>query len=47
MAEVAVVGVKHETESQWPRAYVKLKDGKSATEGEQVKYVSGLNKYII
>jgi acyl-CoA synthetase (AMP-forming)/AMP-acid ligase II len=43
VAEVAVVGVKHESESQWPRAYVKLKEGKSATEEELKKYVSGLN----
>ncbi len=43
VAEVAVVGVKHETESQWPRAYVKVKDGKCVTEEELKKYVSGLN----
>ncbi len=42
VAEVAVVGVKHETESQWPRAYVKVKDGKCVTEEELKKYVSGL-----
>ncbi len=45
VAEVAVVGVKHESESQWPRAYVKLKEGKSATEEELKKYVSGLNNF--
>jgi 4-coumarate--CoA ligase len=42
VAEVAVVGVKHEIESQWPRAYVKVKDGKCVTEEELKKYVSGL-----
>jgi 4-coumarate--CoA ligase len=42
VAEVAVVGVKHETQGQWPRAYVKLKDGRSATEEELKKYVAGL-----
>ncbi len=44
VAEVAVVGVKHEIENEWPRAYVKLKDGKSATEEELVRYVAGLEK---
>jgi 4-coumarate--CoA ligase len=43
VAEVVVVGVKHETEHQWPRAYVKVKDGKSVAEEELKKYVSGLN----
>jgi acyl-coenzyme A synthetase/AMP-(fatty) acid ligase len=43
VAEVAVVGVKHETESQWPRAYIKVIDGKSVTEEELKKFVSGLN----
>jgi long-subunit acyl-CoA synthetase (AMP-forming) len=42
VAEVAVVGIKHEIDEQWPRAYVKLKEGKSATEEELVKYVAGL-----
>ncbi len=42
VAEVAVVGVKHETESQRPRAYVKVKDGKCVSEEELKKYVSGL-----
>jgi long-subunit acyl-CoA synthetase (AMP-forming) len=42
VAEVAVVGIKHEIQNQWPRAYVKLKEGKSATEEELVKYVAGL-----
>jgi acyl-coenzyme A synthetase/AMP-(fatty) acid ligase len=42
VAEVAVVGIKHEIESQWPRAYVKVKDGKCVTEEELKKYVSGL-----
>jgi 4-coumarate--CoA ligase len=42
VAEVAVVGIKHEIDEQWPRAYVKLKEGESATEEELVKYVAGL-----
>jgi acyl-CoA synthetase (AMP-forming)/AMP-acid ligase II len=42
VAEWAVVGVKHETESQRPRAYVKVKDGKCVSEEELKKYVSGL-----
>ncbi len=42
VAEVAVVGVKHETESQWLRAYVKVKDCKCVTEEELKKYVSGM-----
>jgi 4-coumarate--CoA ligase len=42
VVEVAVVGIKHEIQNQWPRAYVKLKDGKSATEEELKKYVAGL-----
>jgi acyl-CoA synthetase (AMP-forming)/AMP-acid ligase II len=46
VAEVAVVGVKHEIDVQWPRAYVKLKEGKSATEEELVKYVAGLKNLI-
>jgi 4-coumarate--CoA ligase len=44
VAEVAVVGVKHKIENQWPRAYVKLKDGKSVTEEELMRYVAGLKK---
>jgi len=44
VAEVAVVGVKHEIDVQWPRAYVKLKDGKSVTEEELMRYVAGLKK---
>jgi acyl-CoA synthetase (AMP-forming)/AMP-acid ligase II len=40
VAEVAVVGAKHETESQWPRAYVKVKDGKIVTEEGLKKFVS-------
>jgi 4-coumarate--CoA ligase len=46
VAEVAVVGVKHESETQWPRAYVKVKDGKSVTEEEIKKFVAGLKKLI-
>jgi acyl-CoA synthetase (AMP-forming)/AMP-acid ligase II len=44
VAEVAVVGVKHESENQWPRAYVKLKEGKSATEEELRMCVAGIEK---
>ncbi|CAG2118662.1 unnamed protein product [Medioppia subpectinata] len=40
VAAVAVVGVKHETQSQWVRAYVKVKDGMSVTEDELKQYVS-------
>jgi acyl-coenzyme A synthetase/AMP-(fatty) acid ligase len=46
VAEVVVVGIKHEIENQWPRAYVRLKEGKSATEEELVKYVAGLKDLI-
>ncbi len=31
VTEVAVIGVKQDSETQWPRAYVKVKDGKSVT----------------
>ena len=40
--EVAVVGVKHETQTQWPRAYVKCAQNKTVTEEELKKYVAGL-----
>ncbi len=46
VAEVAVVGIKHEIENQWPRAYVKLKEGKSTTEEELIKYVAGLQNLL-
>jgi len=46
VAEVVVIGIKHEIENQWPRAYVRLKEGKKATKEELKKYVSGL-KIII
>jgi acyl-CoA synthetase (AMP-forming)/AMP-acid ligase II len=46
VAEVAVVGVKHESETEWPRAYVKVKDGQSVTEEELKKFVAGLKKLI-
>ncbi len=46
VAEVVVIGIKHEVENQWPRAYVRLKEGKKATKEELKKYVSGL-KIII
>ncbi|CAG2170077.1 unnamed protein product, partial [Oppiella nova] len=40
VAEVAVVGVRHETEGQWPRAYVKRRDGMDVTEQELRKYIA-------
>ncbi len=43
---MAVIGIKHEMENQWPKAYVKLKEGKSTTEYELVKYVADLVKVI-
>jgi acyl-CoA synthetase (AMP-forming)/AMP-acid ligase II len=46
VAEVAVVGIKHEIEDQWPRAYVKLKEGKSATEEDLINYVAGLQNLL-
>jgi 4-coumarate--CoA ligase len=46
VAEVAVVGVKHEFETQWPRAYVKVKDGKSVTEEVLKNFVAGLKKLV-
>ncbi len=46
VAEVAVVEVKHESETQLPRAYVKVKDGKSITEEELKKFVAGLIKLV-
>ena len=46
VAEVVVVGIKHESETQWPRAYVKVKNGKSVTEEELKKFVAGLKKLI-
>ena len=39
---VAVVGVKHKTQNQWPRAYVKCAHNKSVTEEELKKFVAGL-----
>jgi 4-coumarate--CoA ligase len=45
VAEVAVVGVKHESENQWPRAYVKVKYGKNVTEEELKKFVAGMKKF--
>jgi 4-coumarate--CoA ligase len=44
VAEVTVVGVKHESETQWPRAYVKVKNDKSVTEEELKNFVAGLKK---
>ncbi|XP_054169306.1 uncharacterized protein LOC128966483 [Oppia nitens] len=40
VAEVVVVGVRHETQNQWVRAYIKVKDNMSVTEAEIKKYVS-------
>ena len=42
VAEVAVVGVRHKIDTQWPRAYVKTKPDVSVSEEELRKYVSGL-----
>jgi acyl-CoA synthetase (AMP-forming)/AMP-acid ligase II len=41
--EVAVVGVKHKTETQSPRAYVKVRKGTKVSEEELKKFVAGLN----
>jgi 4-coumarate--CoA ligase len=46
VAEVIVFGIKHEIENQWPRAYVKLKEGKSTTEEELINYVAGLQNLL-
>ena len=43
---VAVVGVKHETQNQWPRAYVKCAQNKTVTEEELKKYVAGIESII-
>jgi long-subunit acyl-CoA synthetase (AMP-forming) len=40
---VAVVGVKHKTDGQLPRAFVKVKNNSKVTEEELVKYVEGLS----
>lgn len=40
--EVAVVGVSHKTQTQWPRAYIKLAPNKSVTEEELKKFVEGM-----
>jgi 4-coumarate--CoA ligase len=44
VAEVAVVGVKHESENQWPRAYVKVKAVKNVTEEELRMCVACIEK---
>ena len=41
VAEVAVVGVKHETQTQWPRAYVKCAEMRSVSEEDLKIYVAG------
>ena len=43
IAEVVVVGVKHRVETQWPRAYVRVKEGKSVTVEEINQFIAGLN----
>jgi acyl-CoA synthetase (AMP-forming)/AMP-acid ligase II len=40
---VAVVGVKHKTDGQLPRAFIKVKNGSKVTEEELIKFVEGLN----
>jgi acyl-CoA synthetase (AMP-forming)/AMP-acid ligase II len=40
---VAVIGVKHKTDGQLPRAFVKVKNNSKVTEEELVKYVEGLS----
>ena len=42
VAEVAVVGVRHQTDGNWLRAYVKLKENMSTTEEELKNFISGL-----
>ena len=39
---VAVIGVKHTTDGQYPRAYVKVKSDEKVTEEELIKFVEGL-----
>ena len=41
IAEVAVIGIKHIVDVEWPRAYVKLKQGKKISEEKIKKYVAG------
>jgi acyl-CoA synthetase (AMP-forming)/AMP-acid ligase II len=40
---VAVVGVKHKTDGQVPRIFVKIKNNSKVTEEELIKYVEGLS----
>jgi acyl-CoA synthetase (AMP-forming)/AMP-acid ligase II len=40
---VVVIGVKHKTDGQFPRAYVRVKDGKYVTEEELIEFVRGLD----
>jgi acyl-CoA synthetase (AMP-forming)/AMP-acid ligase II len=40
---VVVIGVKHKTDGQFPRAYVRVKDGKCVTEEELIEFVRGLD----
>ncbi|CAG2113162.1 unnamed protein product, partial [Medioppia subpectinata] len=40
VAEVAVIGVSHRTETQWPRAYVIRRPGYTTTAQELCQYVS-------
>lgn len=47
IAEVAVVGVNNKTGTHWPRAYVLLKEGHTATEQEIQKFVSGNILFVL
>ena len=47
VAEVAVVGVTHIRDNQWPRAYVKVKPGMTVSEEELMKYVSGMISKVL
>ncbi|CAG2111067.1 unnamed protein product [Medioppia subpectinata] len=40
VAEAVVVGVGHRTDTQWPRAYVRLREHKSVTEEELKRFVA-------
>ena len=42
IAEVAVVGVDNRTGTHWPRAYVVLKEGQTATELDIQNFVKGI-----
>jgi hypothetical protein len=40
---VVVIGVKHKTDGQFSRAYVKVKNNSKVAEEELVKHVEGLS----